>query len=55
MTSKVRITITIPPCYDVPSGLYHDEEFIVTDAQWQNMMSALKDFEVELIGMGPQS
>jgi len=55
MTSKVRITITIPPCYDVPSGVYHDEEFIISDSQWQNMRSALTEFEVELMSMTPQS
>ena len=51
MSSEVRITITIPPCYDVPSGKYHDESFIIDDAQWANMMSALKDVEVEIINM----
>jgi len=55
MTSKVRIIITIPPCYDVPSGVYHDEEFVISDLQWQNMRSALMEFEVELMSMSPQS
>jgi len=55
MTSKVRIIITISPSLGIPGGVYHDEEFIITDAQWQNMRSALTEFEVELMSMSPQS
>lgn len=54
MTSRVRIQILVPPSHESPSGVYHDEEFIISDAQWQNMRSALTEFEVELMSMAPR-
>lgn len=54
MTSKVVVRILVPKSHEVPSGVYHDEEFVISDLQWQNMRSALTEFEVELISMAPQ-
>lgn len=55
MTSKVKIVVTVPQSYEVPCGIYHYEEFLIDDAQWQNLMSALTEFEVELMSMAPQN
>ena len=54
MSSKVRIRITVPRSHEIPNGVYHDEEFVISDAQWQNMRSALTEFEVELLSMYPK-
>lgn len=53
MTSKVVVRILIPPNDEIPNGVYHEEEFPISDLQWQNMRSALTEFEVELMSMAP--
>lgn len=55
MTSKVIIKILVSQSHEIPTGIYHHEEFIISDLQWQNMRSALTEFEVELMSMAPQS
>ena len=55
MTTKVRIIIHVDPSREVPQGIYKNVCLPISDGQWQNMLSAVTELEVELRHYAPDS